>query len=306
VVYWAIFTFAFSLLWTISLYALDIVGVWAALSLVIPVILGVLVSILLYFNRDRQILEYDDDGYEIVKGRRNVKKARWSEFSECSVIRYGYARKVRGYTRINGTYSDVDSSASGVDPFLFRDFMQARIRGREDTQPTSDIDLFDGLEVEIHHGRAGWVADLNETFREHQVLGETFPLVARGTTRPRGFLLSRFIAMTIMPNYDVCLYAHDLRNHERMQRSHIMRLIRIIESQRDEKNIKWSWLLLFHNQELPASLVRIIEEFGEKDVGIGSIDVRGGKLMTSSNQLGRSLARQMRMQHLMKDLRRRT
>jgi hypothetical protein len=281
------------------------VGVWAALSLVVPVILGVLVSVLLYFSRDHQILEYDDDGYKIVKGRRKVKKARWSEFSECSLIRYGYAHKVRGYATVNGTHSDIDSSASGVDPFLFRDFMQARIKGREDTKPSSDIDLFDGLEMEIHRGRAGWVADLNETFREHQVLGETFQLVARGTTRPRGFLLSRFVAMTIMPNYKVCLYAHDLRNHERMQRSHLMRLIRIIESQRDQKDIKWSWLLLFHNQELPISLTRVIEEFREKDVGIGSIDVGGGKLITSPNQLGRSLARQMRMQHLMEDFRRR-
>ena len=305
-VYWATFTIAFSILWTISLHALQIAGVWAALSLIAPVILGVLVSVLLYFSRDHQILEYDDDGYEIVKGRGNVKKASWSEFSECSVIRYGYAQKVRGYTTINMTHSDIDSSASGVDPFLFRDFMQAKIKTRKDIEPSSGSDLFDGLEMEIHRGRAGWVADLNETFREHVVLGETFPLVARGTTRPRGFLLSRFVAMTIMPNYNVCLYAYDLRNQERMQRSHLMRLIRIIGSQRDRKNIKWSWLLLFHNQELPPSLTRVIEEFGEKDLGLGSIDVGAGKLTTSSNQLGRSLARQMRMQHLMKDLRRRS
>jgi hypothetical protein len=85
-----------------------------------------------------------------------------------------------------------------------------------------------------------------------------------------------------------------------------MRLIRIIESQREQKNIKWSWLLLFHDQELPISFRRVIEEFGEKDVGIGSVDVGAGSLITSPNQLGRSLARQMRMQHLMKDLRRRT
>lgn len=306
-VYWALFTFAISFLWTISLHALEIAGIWPALSLVGPMILGVVVSVLFYFSRDHQVLEYDDDGYELIKGRRGIQKRKWSEFKECSMIRDSYGgSKVRAYAERDGAHSEIDPSACGINPFLFRDFMAARIKGREDTEASSDIEVFDGLEMEIQRGRAGWIADLNETFREYNVSGETFPLIARGTTRPKGFLLSRFVAMTIMPNYEVCLYANDIRNPETMQRSHLMQLIRIIETQRDQKNIKWSWLLLFCNQELPSSLSRVIVEFGNKDVGIGCIDVGTGKLITSPNQLGRSLARQMRMQHLIRDLRRRT
>jgi hypothetical protein len=85
-----------------------------------------------------------------------------------------------------------------------------------------------------------------------------------------------------------------------------MRLIRLIETQRDQKNIKWSWLLLFCNEEVPSSLIHLVEEFGNKDVGIGCVDVGTGKLVTSPNQLGKSIGNQMRLQHLIRDLRRRT
>lgn len=291
-----------------SLHSFEVTGIWPALSLVGPMLLGALASVLFYYSRDHQTLEYDDEGYEIIKGRRSTQKRRWSEFKECSVIRDGYGHtKVRGYVDTDGAHFEIDPSACGINPFVLRDFMAARIRGRNNTEDRSDTsEVFAGFETEIQHGRASWIADLNETFREYQISGETFPLIARGWTRPKGFLLSRFVAMTLMPNYEVCLYAHDMRDPDRAQRSHVMRLIRIIETQRDQKNIKWSWLVLFCNQELPASLSRVIEEFGNKDVGIGCIDVGTGKLITSPNQLGRSLANQMRLKHLIRDLRRRT
>ena len=307
-VYWAVFTFAISVLWTVSLHTFEFAGIGPALSLIGPMILGVLASVLFYFSREHHILEFDDEGFEVTKGRRSIQKRKWAEFKECSVIRDSYGRnKVRAYTERDGSRLDIDPSTCGINPFEFRDFMATRIGIPGGVKEgLDDAVVFEGLEAEIQRGRAGWIADLNETFLDYQISGEAFPLIARGTTRPKGFLLSRFVAMTIMPNYEVCLYAHDIRNPETAQRSHIMHLIRIIETQRDQKNIKWSWLLLFCNQELPSSLARVIEEFGNKDVGIGCIDVGTGKLITSPNQLGRSLARQMRLQHLIRDLRRRT
>ena len=43
----------------------------------------------------------------------------------------------------------------------------------------------------------------------YDISGESFPLVAKGNTRPKGFLLSRFVAFTVMPDYQVCLYASE-------------------------------------------------------------------------------------------------
>ncbi len=292
-------------MWTLSLQTLQLVGFGPALSLVVPVVLGGVASVLLYMWRDRQVLEYNDEGYRISRRDKDLDARKWSEFKECSVIKDSYGRKkVRAYVERDGNHHDIDPSACGIDPYVFRDFMGDRI-----SHPSAagevylDLDVFGGLEKEIQRGRASWVADLNETFREHQISGDVFPLIARGSTRPKGFLLSRFMAVTIMPNYEVCLYAHAIKNAGSEAKSGIMRLIRIIETQRDQKNIKWSWLLLFSDQE-PSELVsRFVQDFGNKDVGVGCIDVSTGRIVTSRNQLGRSLANQMRLNKLIRDIR---
>jgi hypothetical protein len=118
-------------------------------------------------------------------------------------------------------------------------------------------------------------------------------------------LLSRFVAMTIMPDYRVCLYADALKNSGSAAKSQVMHLIRLIESQRDQRDIKWSWLLLFSDQEPPELINRFVEDFGNKDIGLGCIDVSTGKVVASRNQLGRSLTRQMRLNKLIEDLKKR-
>jgi hypothetical protein len=305
VFYWAVLTVAFAVFWTFFLNIVQLTGVGPALSLAVPVSLGGIIAIALYFKHDHQTLEYDDEGYRILRGKRNLEDHKWAEFMECSVVRDSYGRrKVRAYVERDGRHVEIDPSACGVDPYIFRDFMAERIRSVSAPYKESAVvgPVFDGLEKEIQRGRASWVADLSETFRGYQISGEMFPLIARGGTRPKGFLLSRFVAMTIMPNYDVCLYAHDIGSAGSEAKSRIMRLIRIIETQRDQKNIKWSWLLLFSDQEPGTSASRLIETFGNRDVGIGCIDVATGRIITSPNQLGKSLSNQMRFHRLMRDL----
>jgi len=301
-VYWAVLTFGLVLLWSIALNLLNLSGVGPAITLVFPALLGALLAFLLYRMHLRQILEYDDVGYSITKGARGVEEHEWLDFKECSVLRDSYGSKVRVYRERDRDHSDIDSKACGIDPYAFRDFVSSRINS--DTSTVSTPEIFSGLEKEIQRGRAYWVADLNETFKLYQISGEVFPLMARGNTRPKGFLLSMFVAVTIMPNYEVALYAHELGGSE-TARSRMMHLIRIIETMRDQKNIKWSWLLLFSNEEPPESIVRVIEEFTNEDIGIGCIDIGTGKLVTSRNQLGRSLLGQMHFNNLIRDLRRR-
>ena len=189
-------------------------------------------------------------GYSVRKGAREVEEHKWSEFKECSVLRDSYGIKVRLYRERDRDHSDIDSKACGVDPYAFRDFISSRINADKSTASTAEI--FSGLEKEIQRGRAYWVADLNETFKPYQIAGEVFPLMARGNTRPKGFLLSRFVAFTVMPNYSVALYAHELGGSE-AARSRMMHLVRVIETMSDQQNIKWSWLLLFSNEE-PARI----------------------------------------------------
>lgn len=300
--YWAPLTLGLSIIWSMSLNMLGLSGVLPAFSLAGAAIIAVPVAVALYFVRDHQVLEYDDLGYQLKRGRKAPSTHQWNEIKEFSIIKDNYARiKVRTYLERDGGHHDVDSAACGVNPYVFRGFGSPHTRSR--VSEGNSLDLFDGLEREIQKGRASWVADLKETFRDYQISGETFPLLARGSTRPSGFLLSRLAAYTIMPNYNVCMYVDRLDGTD--TKAQMMRLIRIIETQRDQRDVKWSWLLLFGDEEPPDSVSRIIRDFRNRDIGLGYIDTITGEMSTSPNQLGRSMSNQMNLKSLMRDLRRR-
>jgi len=281
---------------------LGLSGLIPALSLVGPILLGAVSSVALYFVRDHRELEYDDHGYRERIGRRESSPHQWSEFKECSLVKDNYGRhKVRLYFERDGAHRDIDPSGCGLDPYLFRDFVSSCIDSHvpEERPP----DLVGGLERELQRGRARWLADLNESFRDYQVSGEVFPLLARGGTRPKGFLLSRFLAYTVMPNYNVCIYAQWVNGSR--AKEHVMRLLRIVETQRDQKDIKWSWLLLLGNEPAPGSVNELISEFGNKDIGLGYVNTSTGEMSASPNRLGASMTNQMQLNRLVIDLRRR-
>jgi len=289
----------FTILWSVVLNLLGLSGLLPALSIAGPVILSVLAAIVIYFLRDHRIIEYDDRGYQEKVGKKNLVRHEWSEFRECSLVNHGHL-KVRVYYERDGPHSDIDSSACGLDPYKFRDFVSSRIDPNlPNRRPT---DFISGMERELQQGRTRWIADLSESFRDLAISGEVFPLVARGGTRPKGFLLSRFLSFTVMPNYNVCLYAQRINGPR--TKEYVMRLLRIVETQRDQRNIKWSWLLLLGDDSPPDSVNRVIGEFGNKDIGLGFINISTGEIYTSPNQLGRSMANQMRLNHLVSDLRR--
>lgn len=298
--YWAPLTLIFSIVWSMSLNALGLSGILPAFSLAGAAIIAVPVATVLYFARDRQVLEYDDLGYQLKRGRKEPDAHKWDEFKEFSIIKDNYGRvKVRMYVERDGVHYDVDSTSCGVSPYVLQDFCSSRIGSN--TSEGNSLDLFGGLERETQKGRAAWVADLKETFRNYQISGETFPLFARGNTRPTGFLLSRLAAYTIMPNYNVCLYADRIDGTD--TRAQLMRLIRVIETQRDQRDIKWSWLLLFGDEAPRDSVDRIIRDFRNRDIGLGYINTLTGEMITSPNQLGRSMYNQMNFKRLMRDLR---
>ena len=70
--YWAVFTFALALFWTTVLNTLQVSGPSAALSLAVPVVVGGLLAYVLYRLRDHQALEYDENGYRVIRGKTNI------------------------------------------------------------------------------------------------------------------------------------------------------------------------------------------------------------------------------------------
>jgi len=300
--YWAPLTVVFSILWSVAIHLLGLSGLMPAFSLVVPILIGGVSSAGLYFVRDHREIEYDDHGYQERIGRRDSAPHEWSEFKECSLIKDDYGRhKLRLYFERDSTHLDIDPASCGLDPYIFRDFVTSRIDSHAPEQRPPDF--VGGLERELQRGRARWVADLNETFRDYQISGEVFPLLARGGSRPKGFLLSRFMAYTIMPNYNTCFYTQWVDGSR--TREQVMRLLRVVETQRDQKDIKWSWLLLLSDEPAPDSVNKIISEFRNRDIGLGYVNIINGEMITSPNQLGRSMANHMKLNRLTSDLRRR-
>jgi len=300
--YWAPLTIGFSILWTLVIHVLGLSGLLSAFSLIGAALLGALCSAALYFRRDHRILEYDDHGYQEKIGGKSPEPHTWSEFEECSIVKDSYGhQKVRVYFEREGPHLDIDSSACGLDSYAFRDFASSRINSSMPDERSPDF--IDGLERELQGGRMRWVADLNESFRDYQVSGEVFQLLARGGSRPKGFLLSRMFSYMVMPDYNVCIYVQWLEGSR--GKEHLMRLLRLIETQRDQKNIRWSWLLLLGDESPPESANRLILNFGNRDIGLGYVNTLTGETSTSPNQLGRSMANQMRLNRLAGDIRRR-
>lgn len=304
--YWAILSFALSLIWSTLLNFLKLQGVGPAVSLLFPAILGFVISLVIYYRRNHQVLDYDDIGYSITRGKGDPEHHNWSEFKECSVVRDRYDRKsVRFYVSKSDNFVETDTLSSGVNPYRFRNFASEIIEKIPilESERSDTSRFFDFLEQDIHR-RARFVADFNETFRNHKISGEKFQLFAKGSTRPRGFLFSKMLAVTVMPDYQVCLYAADLDSDG--GKSQVQRLIRLIESRSEAENVTWSWLLFLASSQPGSDMVEFIAHFGNKGLGIACIDVSTGTMTYSSNQLGRSLGKQLGLGMFIRDMKKRS
>ncbi len=151
-------------------------------------------------------------------------------------------------------------------------------------------------------GSTRFIADLNESFRNYSIRETNFDLYIRGQTRSRGFLLSRFFAMTVLPNYHVAVYGRVLRNASRSTRRTILELVDLIRSEIKEGDLKWAWLMFFADEDLPANVQNLVESFDINEVGIGVVSSNSGKLLHSNNLVGRSLKRYMRVDKLVSRL----
>jgi hypothetical protein len=162
--------------------------------------------------------------------------------------------------------------------------------------------VLDAFERDILNGRARWIADLSETFRDYQLSGHTFDMCARGQTRGKGFLLSRFFAWTVLPNYKVSLYARAWRDSTNLLRKHIIELLQAIRKDVEKRELKWAWLVVFLEGNPSSQVASFVESYNNDDVGIGTVNTYTGSVLVSNNLLGRSLLRHMRLDKLVSGL----
>jgi hypothetical protein len=159
-------------------------------------------------------------------------------------------------------------------------------------------EVVDELEREILNGRARWVADLNETFRNYALGGYRFDIYARGQTRGQGFLLSRFFAWTVLPNYKVSMYARAVKDQANFLRGTLLDVLQAIKREMEKRNLKWVWLILLFEGDPPDRISSLVQEYNKSEIGIGCINVYSGAVLVSNNVLGQSLLKHMRLHHL--------
>ncbi len=149
------------------------------------------------------------------------------------------------------------------------------------------------FEHDLINGRARWVADLTEFFRNYRIGDTTFELYARGRTRNRGLFISKFFAWSVLPDYNVSLLCVDVRklggfNSEKLR--HVMdEALNFL----NKEELHWIWLVVLLPNDLPTWAVSFIGRYDRKELGIAIASLASGQIVTSSNQVGRSIARHL-------------
>ncbi len=165
--------------------------------------------------------------------------------------------------------------------------------------PSSVSETVDLFERGLIGGRARWVADLTEFFRGHRIGNTVFELYARGKTRNRGLLLSRFFAWSVLPNYTVSLLCIDGGGRESLTSERLRAIIEDVTHQISRDDLQWCWLIILSSGELPSWAVSFVSRYDRRELGIGLASITSGQVVLSSSQIGQSIGKHLGLYRLM-------
>jgi hypothetical protein len=155
------------------------------------------------------------------------------------------------------------------------------------TSPEESLPI-DTFERGLIRGRAKWIADLTEFIKDYRIGDTIFALYARGRTRNSGFLISRFFAWTVLPNYLVSLFCVDEGNNvisAETVRNRVDQVTRISQ----DKELQWAWLILLSDRNIPPSIVSYVSRYDKRELGIGVGSTVSKQIVLSNNQIGKSI-----------------
>ncbi len=167
--------------------------------------------------------------------------------------------------------------------------------------PTVETDpLISGLEHDLIGGRARWIADLSEFFRDYKVGDTSFDLFAKGRTRNRGLFLSRFFSWTALPDYAVALFCVDESAGGKLSLEKLRRKMDLVLRMMEEEDFHWSWLIIFSSPELPTPIVSFVSRYDRRELGLAIASTSTGHIVVSNNQIGRSIRKRMGLEKLLR------
>jgi hypothetical protein len=145
-------------------------------------------------------------------------------------------------------------------------------------------DLVSGLEEELMAGGGRWIADFNESERDYRLEDVTFDACVRGDTRIKEFgLFSRAMSSFLLPGYHVACYV-TLRGT--LTQDFLKKCLHIIRRKNETDGVTWSWLVLIVKETPRDEVVRLVESFSDKDLGLVLYDSSSASLSSSQNRLG--------------------
>lgn len=159
----------------------------------------------------------------------------------------------------------------------------------------------DNFESGLIGGQARWIADLREFFRNYKIRETTFDLYARGGTRNRGFMMSRFFAWSALPDYNVALLCvNSESNRASLTPERLRKMIDDAIYHVRVEELKWAWLVVLLDAPVPTWGASLVSRYDRQELGLSLASTRTGQLIVSANQVGQSIRKQLGLNKLMK------
>lgn len=150
------------------------------------------------------------------------------------------------------------------------------------------------MEKELMGGRGRFVADFIESFRQFKVRGVEFDAMIRGSTRVKGFFLSRVFSYLVSPNYQVACFILSVDPKRVFRKEDYGRYMAAIKKFMKREEIKWSWLYVAGQKPKPG-LRRAVEGTTDRSTGVALVDLETREVFGSDSYLGRQAARYVRL-----------
>lgn len=136
------------------------------------------------------------------------------------------------------------------------------------------------------------MADLTEFFRDYRVDETTFAIYAKGKTRSSGFLLSRFAAWTILPNYAVGLFCVNEGNVT-ISTEILRKRMDLVSKISEREGFHWAWLIVLSDRNIAPGVLQYVSRYDKKELGVAVGSASSGQIVFSNNQIGKSIVKQL-------------
>jgi len=146
------------------------------------------------------------------------------------------------------------------------------------------------VEEQIVKGNLRWLANFNEIHRDYAIEDVVFPIYSSGGLQEKGFFLSRIYSAMVTPRYKVHLF---LYTSPEINPKLLRKLI--ISCKNKFSGDDWVFLALVQSRPFEKEAKHSIINVTEKTIGITAYSLASKETVSSSNVLGKGLAKQLKL-----------